>query len=696
MEQFCYLSSIYGLVTGTCLYYISCNLIEFIGLGLAYAGSYRDDILGLLLPALTDPKSTPEVIGLTAAACGLVAVATCDYDVTSSILQVLFDANEADLGNTYFRFLPLALGLCYLGKKEAIETTSVALEVLADPFKSMAQTMLQICAYAGTGDVLLIQKMLHICSEHYELENSNKEVITLILINGTYYMRGKHFRRKNHNYLTSHVIITAGFDIRQVILKMVDCACSSALYNFLRSPVTSSLLASNIFLSTLFSNTLNLCSSLKVRVQVSQPQNNRFSSFLAKIYCVVFNAYYQEQSKEEPSQSCCTETKRPLINESTNKSSMQAVATLGVAVIAMGEEIGTEMSTRIFSQLGRYGEPAIRRAVPLGIALCSMSNPQMSVIDVLNKYSHDSDLEVAHNAIFSMGLVGAGTNNARLATMLRHLAQYHSKYPNHLFMVRLAQGLTHLGKGTMSLSPFHSDGQIMNHVAVAGLLVTLVAFFDVKNTILGKSHYLLYGLVAAMHPRWLVTLNEKLEPLPVSVRVGQYFVTIWLVQVMKMLLMRIIENLSKFKVKRVTANDVVNFKAWWRKFYKLSIMSDSSYGRGVPKDKKVHFKISKVNEFFHCNEQKGKVLCKEFIDSIVLAEVFTIRFPEKSVCAENLPFELPTHLTYNSSRLSINVKKMDDLMKILQYIPDEVKGFYTELYTWPTTNKDSNGSGSKD
>lgn len=62
---------------------------------------------------------------------------------------------------------------------------------------------------------------------------------------------------------------------------------------------------------------------------------------------------------------------------------------------------------------GRYGEPAVRRAVPLAIALCSISNPQLSVIDVLNKYSHDLDEEVAHNAIFSMGLVGAGTNNAR-------------------------------------------------------------------------------------------------------------------------------------------------------------------------------------------------------------------------------------------------------------------------------------------
>ena len=38
-------------------------------------------------------------------------------------------------------------------------------------------------------------------------------------------------------------------------------ACSSALCNFLHSPVISSLLAPNIFLNTLFSSNLNLCSS---------------------------------------------------------------------------------------------------------------------------------------------------------------------------------------------------------------------------------------------------------------------------------------------------------------------------------------------------------------------------------------------------------------------------------------------------
>merc|ERR1712139_52840 len=79
----------------------------------------------------------------------------------------------------------------------------------------------------------------------------------------------------------------------------------------------------------------------------------------------------------------------------------------------------------------------------------------------------------------------------------------------------------HLGKGTLTLNPFHSDRQLMSPVAVAGLMSVLVAMLDVKTTILSKSHYLLYGLATAMQPRMLVTFDEELRPLPVSVRVGQ-------------------------------------------------------------------------------------------------------------------------------------------------------------------------------
>jgi hypothetical protein len=43
---------------------------------------------------------------------------------------------------------------------------------------------------------------------------------------------------------------------------------SSSLCSFLQPPITSILFSPNILLSTLFSNTLSLCSSLNVRDQV--------------------------------------------------------------------------------------------------------------------------------------------------------------------------------------------------------------------------------------------------------------------------------------------------------------------------------------------------------------------------------------------------------------------------------------------
>lgn len=48
-------------------------------------------------------------------------------------------------------------------------------------------------------------------------------------------------------------------------------------------------------------------------------------------------------------------------------------------------------------------------------------------------------------------------------------------------LVRLAQGMTHMGKGTMTLNPFHSDRQLMCPAAVAGLLTICYAFLDANS-----------------------------------------------------------------------------------------------------------------------------------------------------------------------------------------------------------------------
>lgn len=159
----------------------------------------------------------------------------------------------------------------------------------------------------------------------------------------------------------------------------------------------------------------------------------------------------------------------------------QAYAVLGLALVAMGEDIGAEMALRQFGHLMHYGESVIRKTVPLAMGILNASNPQMKVYDTLSRYSHDNDIDVAVNAIFAMGMVGAGTNNARLAQLLRQLASYYHREPNALFMVRIAQGLLHMGKGTLTINPFHTERSVLSRVAVAGLLTVLVSMIEAKN-----------------------------------------------------------------------------------------------------------------------------------------------------------------------------------------------------------------------
>ncbi|XAR49588.1 hypothetical protein NMG60_11032840 [Bertholletia excelsa] len=199
----------------------------------------------------------------------------------------------------------------------------------------------------------------------------------------------------------------------------------------------------------------------------------------------------------------------------------QGPAVLGIAMIAMAEELGLEMAIRSLEHLLQYGEQNIRRAVPLALGLLCISNPKVNVMDTLSRLSHDTDTEVAMAAVISLGLIGAGTNNARIAGMLRNLSSYYYKEASLLFCVRIAQGLVHLGKGLLTLAPYHSERFLLSPTALAGIITLLHACLDMKAIVLGKYHYVLYFLVLAMQPRMLLTVDENLKPLSVPVRVGQ-------------------------------------------------------------------------------------------------------------------------------------------------------------------------------
>ncbi|KAF7378402.1 26S proteasome regulatory subunit RPN1 [Mycena sanguinolenta] len=364
------------------------KMSAIMGLGLAYADSHREDLLQLLIPHVSDDVSM-EIASLATLALG----------------RSWRKRNGGDTGldEKWARYMALGLGLLYLGLQDASDTTIETLKAIEHPISKTAQIVVEACAFAGMGNVLKVQAMLHHCDEHIDMKEKEAD------------------KEEKKDYAAT-----------------------------------------------------------------------------------------AEGAKEEEA--------KPLMKPDD---AFQSFTVIAVALIAMGEDVGAEMLLRQFHHLMHYGEPVIRKSVPLAIGLVSVSNPQLPILDTLSKYSHDNDLAVALNVIFAMGLVGVGTINARLAQMLRQLAGYYYKEPDCLFMVRIAQGLVHLGKGTIGLNPFFSDRSIMSRPAVTGLLATLTAFADAKHFVLDKYHWMLYFLVTAMFPSFLITLDEELNNKPVTVRVGQ-------------------------------------------------------------------------------------------------------------------------------------------------------------------------------
>jgi 26S proteasome regulatory subunit N1 len=350
------------------------------GLGIAYAGAAREEVMELLVPIVESSEggaNTMLEVCLAGLSLGMIYVGKCDETVGSTIVQRLMEATDEELDHSHTRFLCLGLGLLFLGRMEKADAMLEAVRTVEHKIAKYAAVVLETCAYAGSGNVLKVQEMLHQCTQHL-----------------------------------------------------------------------------------------------------------------------------------------------------TEDADHQMAAVIGIGLITMGEDVGAEMALRSFEHVLHYGELPIKRAVPLAVALLHISNPAFSVIDQLSRLSHDPDAELSQNAILGLGIVSAGTNNSRVAGLLRQLSEFYSKEAGHIFCVRIAQGLLHMGKGLMTLNPIHSDGMLTSGPALGAMLVLIHSCLDLKSTLLDKTHYLLYYLTCAMSPRMLITVNEDMSWRPVTARVGQAVETV--------------------------------------------------------------------------------------------------------------------------------------------------------------------------
>jgi 26S proteasome regulatory subunit N1 len=90
---------------------------------------------------------------------------------------------------------------------------------------------------------------------------------------------------------------------------------------------------------------------------------------------------------------------------------------------------------------------------------------------------------------------------------LRYLASYYGNAADQLFIVRIAQGLVHMGKGLLTLNPLYSDKFLLNNVGLAGVLTVLYGATDMKTFLNGNYHFFLFYLVLSIYPRMLIAVS---------------------------------------------------------------------------------------------------------------------------------------------------------------------------------------------
>ncbi|SOS76234.1 26S proteasome regulatory subunit RPN1, putative [Plasmodium sp. gorilla clade G1] len=414
-----------------------------LGFGYAYAGTNRENLLDILIPPLVDNGCIIECSVYAALSLGLVFVGSQNREIAEYIIDTVLEKEKINnsLDTPIAKLYAVALGLLFLCSREKCEATLSALEIIKHPISKYMIATVEGMAFAGSNDVLKVQKMLQVLVEKRGDKKNNSDSKTTTANN-----------TDNNKSSNADINKTTTTDTS----KKTD----------------------------------------------NNNNNNNNSSSNNK----------NTKSNEEKSSSS-----KNYVEDNLD----QCVAILNIALIALTDDISSDMTTRIIDHFLQYSNVNQKKAVPLALALLFTSFPKPNIVDILSKLTHDQDPDVALHAIISLGFVGAGTNNSRIAILLRQLSAFYCKDTNAIFVVRLAQGLLYMGKGLLTINPLHSNRSIINYVSLGSLLITIHACLQLKSTILGKYHYLLYHLVPCIYPRMLVTVNEKLESLPVSVRVGQ-------------------------------------------------------------------------------------------------------------------------------------------------------------------------------
>jgi hypothetical protein len=439
--------------------------LSALGVGIAYAGTRYGPAADLLIPLVTDPNSPLAVASQAALALGLIYLGTGDRTAADLCLSALKARDGERLATHHaVRFVLQGAALVYFGTGRAVEglVSSVrrgrlgdASTAFLDPiFAPIASAIFYGYAYYGTGDMRLVQGLLQDLAgaqTAWRADSAAREA------------EREAAADRGHSG-TSSVGASAAATTAH------GSAGSGAASGSQTPPGVS------------------------VAPSVAGPSRRP--------------ARQRPAPEEDKNKEAEELDKRTVSDAST------ALVMAISQILSTADDVTPAMALRLFERMFQFGTVPVRGAVPLAIALLFPSTGDISLCDVLQRMAHDPVPSVATGAILAIGIVGAGTNNARFAAALHALVAYHFSSPRHIFTVRLSQGLLALGKGLLALSTRHGLGQVVLPAAACGLSVLLHSVAESWLPFLNTGHHRnLFLLALATRPRGVVALDHSGAPL---------------------------------------------------------------------------------------------------------------------------------------------------------------------------------------
>lgn len=161
------------------------NMAAVLGLGIAYAGTAKEQVLDVLMNnVLLVPSTNIKILSMACLAIGMVFVGTCNGDASSTIIQMVMEleqqSQEESLNSPMAKFMSLGLAFLYLGQKEQSETIIETLKIISHPIGKITSVLVNIMSWSASGNVLKIQELLQlISSESSSATASSSEMAVL-------------------------------------------------------------------------------------------------------------------------------------------------------------------------------------------------------------------------------------------------------------------------------------------------------------------------------------------------------------------------------------------------------------------------------------------------------------------------------------------------------------------------------------